>query len=121
VTPFGNLRDRSFWVPRDLGDGTFTIRMSDTRNRATPFSWLAVENEALAAAAEARGWFVHWYDRERVLADAAAALGRKDVEAFLSALGRSIGPPWRATHKLAAAAALAATRARSVDGGRLLR
>jgi len=64
--------------------------------------------EALAAAAEARGWSVRWYDRERVFRDAAAALGGKDVDAFLQAMGRSIGPPWQAKHKLAAAAALAA-------------
>jgi hypothetical protein len=51
---------------------------------------------------------VHWYDRERVVRDAAVALGGKDVNAFLHALGRSAGPPWQAKHKLAAAAALAA-------------
>jgi hypothetical protein len=66
--------------------------------------------EAVATAALARGWSVHWYDRERVFRDAAAALGRDDVSAFLHAMGRSIGPPWQAKHKLAAAAALAATR-----------
>jgi hypothetical protein len=44
-----------------------------------------------------------------VFRDAAAALGRGDIQAFLSAMGRSIGPPWQAKHKLAAAAALAAT------------
>ena len=64
--------------------------------------------EALATAAEVRGWSVHWYDRERVFRDAAAALGRTDVDAFLAAMGRSLGPPWQAKHKLAAAAALAA-------------
>ena len=64
--------------------------------------------EALATAAEARGWSVHWYDRERVYRDAAAALGGADLDAFLSAMGRSVGPPWQAKHKLAAAAALAA-------------
>jgi hypothetical protein len=63
--------------------------------------------EALAEAAEARGWSVHWYDRERVFRDAATALGRKDIAAFLQAMGRTIGPPWQAKHKLAAAAALA--------------
>jgi hypothetical protein len=52
---------------------------------------------------------VHWYDRERVFLDAAAALGREEVDAFLQAMGRPIGPPWQAKHKLAAAAALAAT------------
>jgi hypothetical protein len=63
--------------------------------------------EALANAAEARGWSVHWYDRERVFRDAAVALGDEDIAAFLQAMGRSIGPPWQAKHKLAAAAALA--------------
>jgi hypothetical protein len=64
--------------------------------------------EALATAAEVRGWSVHWYDRDHVGEDAAVALAGKDVDAFLSAIGRSIGPPWQAKHKLAAAAALAA-------------
>jgi hypothetical protein len=64
--------------------------------------------EALATAAESRGWSVRWYDRERVFQEAAAALGGKDVEVFLNEMGKSIGPPWQAKHKLAAAAALAA-------------
>jgi hypothetical protein len=63
---------------------------------------------ALANAAEARGWSVHWYDREHVLRDAAAVIGSEDINAFLSAMGQSIGPPWQAKHKLAAAAAIAA-------------
>jgi hypothetical protein len=54
---------------------------------------------------------VYWYDRERVLREAAAALGREDINAFLHAMGRAIGPPWQAKHKLAAAAALAAMAA----------
>ena len=58
-------------------------------------------------AAEARGWSVHWYDRERVFRGAAAALGGEDMDAFLQAMGRSVGPPWQAKQKLAAAAALA--------------
>jgi hypothetical protein len=78
-------------------------------NRAQTFADSAMYRESLATAAEARGWSVHWYDRERVFNDAAAALGHEDVDAFLHALGRTIGPPWQARHKLAAAAALAAT------------
>jgi hypothetical protein len=77
-------------------------------NRTQTFADSVMYREALATAAEARGWSVHWYDRERVFRDAAAALGREDVDAFLYAMGRSTGPPWQATHKLAAAAALAA-------------
>ena len=76
-------------------------------NRAQTVADSVMYREALAAAAEARGWAVHWYDRERVFRDAAAALGRPDVEAFLLEMGRSVGPPWQANHKLAAAAALA--------------
>jgi hypothetical protein len=87
-------------------------RIADTR--AANVADSVMYREALATAGEARGWSVYWYDRERVFRDAAAVLGRlgrlgsDDVEAFLSALGRSIGPPWQAKHKLAAAAALAA-------------
>jgi hypothetical protein len=76
-------------------------------NRAQTYADSVMYRQALATAAEARGWSVHWYDRERVFRDAAAALGRKDIEAFLNEMGRSIGPPWQAQHKLAAAAALA--------------
>ena len=80
-------------------------RIADTR--AANVADSVMYREALAAAAEARGWSVHWYDAKRVFREAAAALGREDVEAFLRAMGRSVGPPWQARHKLAAAAALA--------------
>lgn len=82
-------------------------------NRAQTFADSVMYREALATAAEARGWSVHWYDRERVFSEAAAALGREDIGAFLHDMGRSIGPPWQAKHKLAAAAALAATGRRT--------
>lgn len=86
---------------------TTEARIAD--NRAQTYADSVMYREALAAAAEARGWSVHWYAPERVFRDAAAVLGRDDVEAFLHAMGRSIGPPWQAKHKLAAAAAIAAT------------
>jgi len=82
-------------------------RIVDTRAASVADS--VMYREALATAAEARGWSVHWYDREAVFREARAALGRKDVATFLQAMGRSIGPPWQAGHKLAAAAALAAS------------
>ena len=78
-------------------------------NRAQTVADSVMYRETLATAAEARGWSVYWYDRECVFRDAAAVLGRQDINAFLSAMGRLIGPPWQAKHKLAAAAALAAT------------
>jgi hypothetical protein len=79
-------------------------------NRAQTVADSVMYRQALAAAAEARGWSVHWYDRERVFHDAATALGREEVDGFLQAMGRAIGPPWQARHKLAAAAAIAAGR-----------
>jgi hypothetical protein len=86
---------------------TVEERIADHRAQTVADS--VMYRQALAAAAEARGWCVHWYDRERVFQDAAEALGREDVDAILQAMGRSIGPPWQAKHKLAAAAALAAS------------
>lgn len=79
-----------------------------TDSRAQTFADSVMYREALAAAAAARGWSVHWYDRDRVTADAAAAVGRKDIDAFLQAVGKAVGRPWQAKHKLAAAAAIAA-------------
>jgi hypothetical protein len=76
-------------------------------NRAQTVADSVMYREALAIAAQARGWSVHWYAREGVFRDAAAALGSHDVDAFLDAIGRSIGPPWQAKHRLAAAAAIA--------------
>jgi hypothetical protein len=90
---------------------TIEERIAD--NRAQTFADSVMYREALANAAEARGWSVHWYDRARVFRDAAVALGCEDVDAFLRAMGRSIGPPWQAKHKLAAAAALAVTGRRN--------
>ena len=81
-------------------------RIADTRTANVADS--VMYREALATAAVARGWLVQWYDRERVFRDGARALGRADLDVFLQAMGRSVGPPWQAKHKLAAAAALAA-------------
>jgi hypothetical protein len=80
-------------------------RIRDTR--AASMADSIMYREALATAAEARGWLVHWYDRERVFRDAAAALGGEDIDALLRAMGKAVGSPWQARHKLAAAAALA--------------
>lgn len=81
-------------------------RIADSR--AANVSDSVMYREALATAAMARGWSVHWYERERVFQEAAAALSGRDVDTFLHMTGRSIGPPWQAGHKLAMAAALAA-------------
>ncbi len=90
-------------------------RIADTR--AANVADSVMYRVALATAAEARGWSVVWYDRARVFQEAAAALGGKDLDAYLHAMGRAIGPPWQARQKLAAAAALAASRASAFGQG----
>src|SRR4029078_7806893 len=64
---------------------TIEARIKD--NRAQTFADTVMYREALATAAEARGWIVHWYDRERVFRDAAAVLGREDGKTFFFASG----------------------------------
>jgi hypothetical protein len=68
--------------------------------------------QALAAAAEARGWAVHWYDAKKVLGAASEALRIEDLDAHFLQLRKSIGPPWGQDHKVAMAAAVVAARAR---------
>jgi hypothetical protein len=85
---------------------TIEERIADTR--AANIADSIMYRQALASAAEVRGWTVRWYDRKQVFRDAATMVGREDIDAFLSAMGRSIGPPWQAIHKLAAAAAIVA-------------
>ena len=70
---------------------------------------LIVYRMALASAAEARAWSVHWYDRDKVFGDAQTALGT-DIKGYLASMGCAVGPPWQAKHKLAAAAAIAFAR-----------
>jgi hypothetical protein len=71
--------------------------------------WARPISLADALALIERGWSVHWYDREHAFGEAAAVLGLEDINAYLNAMGRSIGPPWQAKHKLAATAAILAT------------
>ena len=78
-------------------------------NRAQTVADTVLYRQALATAAATRGWTVVWYNRDRALSDAATALGVEDINAVLRSMGRLAGPPWQAKHKLAAAAALAAT------------
>jgi hypothetical protein len=86
---------------------TIEQRIRDTR--AANVADSIMYRQALAIAAEARGWAVYWYERDSVFDSAKATLKGKDPDSFLSALGKSIGPPWQAIHKLATAAALAAS------------
>src|SRR5215471_18558583 len=66
--------------------------------------------EALALAAEARGWPVHWFDAKKVFDAAGKALGVDNLEAYFLQVRRAVGPPWNQDHKLAMAAAIATAK-----------
>src|SRR5215472_8086577 len=59
---------------------------------------------ALASAAEARGWPVHWYDAKNVVEAAGNRVVNLDTH-FLH-VRTAIGPPWNTHHRLAMAAAI---------------
>ena len=63
--------------------------------------------KALATAAEARGWPVHWYDAKKVLDAASQAMGVENLDAHFLGVRKAVGPPWNNDHKLAMAAAIA--------------
>jgi hypothetical protein len=89
---------------------TIAERIKDYRAQNVA-DWV-MYRKALAAAAEARGWAVHWYDARKVFDAAREALRIQDLDAHFLHLRRSIGPPWGKDHKLAMAAAIVAARAR---------
>jgi len=88
---------------------TIAERITDYRAQNAA-DWV-MYRQALAAAAEARGWAVHWFDAKKVFARASEAPGIEDLDAHFLHLRRSIGPPWGKDHKLAMAAAIVAARA----------
>src|ERR1700688_1051083 len=90
---------------------TIAERIKDYRAQNVA-DWV-MYRRALAAAAEARGWAVHWYDAKKVLDAAGQTLRIEDVEAHFLQLRRSIGPPWGKDHKVAMAAAIVAACATS--------
>ena len=89
---------------------TIAERIKDYRAQNVA-DWV-MYRKALAAAAEARGWAVHWYDAKKVLDAASEALRIEDLDAHFLQLRRSIGPPWGKDHKVAMAAAIVAAMAR---------
>ena len=66
---------------------------------------------ALAGAAQARDWTVHWYDARKVLDAASDALQIEDLDSHFVAMRKSIGPPWGRDQRVAMAAAIVAARA----------
>ena len=71
--------------------------------------------KALAAAAEARGWAVSWYNAKQVFAAASEALCVEKLEDYFVQLRKSLGPPWGKDHKVAMAAAIVAARMRCAE------
>ena len=84
---------------------TIADRIKDYRARNVA-DWV-MYRKALALAAEARGWAVHWYDAKKVFASAGRAL-HGDFDAHFQRMRKSAGPPWNNDHKVAMAAAIAA-------------
>ena len=91
---------------------TIAERITDYRARNVA-DWV-MYRKALAAAAEARGWPVHWYDARQVLDVASRALRVENLDAHFVRVRSSFGAPWGQDHKIAMAAAIAAMNARSV-------
>ncbi len=76
---------------------TIAERLKDYRSRNVA-DWV-MYRQALATAADARGWPVHWYDAKKVLGE---------IDAHVLDLRKTVGPPWSNDHKLAMAAAIVA-------------
>lgn len=84
---------------------TIEARIADARVQTYADS--AMYRQALADAAVARAWSVHWYAPGTLREQAVAAVHPLDLDALLGDLGRTAGPPWTAAQKRAAMAALA--------------
>lgn len=91
-----------------------TIAERITNYRAHNVADWVMYRKELAAAAEARGWPVHWYDPRQVQDRASKAMGVEKLDSHFAQLRRSIGPPWGQDHKMAMAAAIAAMNAGSM-------
>lgn len=83
---------------------TTAERITDYRARNVA-DWV-MYREALAFAAQTRGWRVHWYDPKAALASASEALNVKNFDAYFLEMRKRVGPPWNQDHKLAMAAAV---------------
>jgi hypothetical protein len=94
---------------------TIAERIKDYRAQNVA-DWV-MYRKALAAAAAARNWPVHWYDARSVLGAAREALGVENLDAHFLQVRRAIGPPWDRDHKLAMAAAVVTAKALGGERG----
>jgi hypothetical protein len=90
-----------------------TIAERITNYRARNVADWVMYRRALAGAAEARGWNVHWYNAKAVFDAARDVLQVDDLATHFQQIRRSIGPPWNKDHQLAMAAAIVAAMVRS--------
>jgi hypothetical protein len=88
-----------------------TIAECITSYRAMCVADWVMYRRALANAALEGGMAVHWYDKNRVLADAARLVGRRELDELFAKTRASCGPPWQVDHRTAMAAAIVAGRA----------
>ena len=95
---------------------TIAERITDYRARNVA-DWV-MYRRALAFAADARGWPVHWYDAKTVFDAARTVLRVDDFGAFFLHARRAVGPPWNNDHKLAMAAAVVTAETYIVGGTR---
>jgi len=85
---------------------TIAERLQDYRSQNVA-DWV-MYRQALADAAQSRGWSVHWFDPRTVFDEACDALGVDD--SHFAEARKLYGPPWNADHRLAMAAAIAAAK-----------
>jgi hypothetical protein len=89
---------------------TIAERIKDYRAQNVA-DWV-MYRKALATAAEARGWPVHWYDAKSLFGAARQALRVENLDTYFLQVRRAVGPPWNMDHKLAMAAAIVTARTR---------
>jgi hypothetical protein len=87
---------------------TIAERLKDYRARNVA-DWV-MYRQALAGAAAARGWSVHFYDAKKVVDAASQALRVENFDAHFLQLRSAVGAPWNQDHKLAMAAAIVAAQ-----------
>src|SRR5579862_1579566 len=91
-----------------------TIAERITDYRAQNVADWVMYRKALASAAEARGWPVHWYDAKSVFDAARQILPVENLEAHFLQVRKAVGPPWNMDHKIAMAAAIVAAQTLSL-------
>jgi hypothetical protein len=87
---------------------TIAERLKDYRARNVA-DWV-MYRQALAGAAAAHGWSVHFYDAKKIVDGASQALRVENFGAHFLRLRTVVGPPWNRDHKLAMAAAIVAAQ-----------